>query len=74
MVSKDMALNNINIKNSFALTPIAQFVDQVPSYLVAHALGESNTGNNQGKHLITLLLMYRIIILFQIGSFVAFLA
>ena len=60
MVSKDMALNNINIKNSFALTPIAQFVDQVPSYLVAHALGESNTGNNQGKHLIPLLI-YRII-------------
>ena len=58
MVSKDMALNNINIKNSFALTPIAQFVDQVPSYLVSHALGESNTGSNQGKHLIPLLLMY----------------
>ena len=49
MVSKDMALNNINIKNSFALTPIAQFVDQVPSYLVAQALGEANTGNKQGK-------------------------
>ena len=48
MVSKDMALKNIN-KNSFALTPIAQFVDQVPSYLVAQALGEANTGNKQGK-------------------------
>ena len=50
MVSKDMALNNINVKNSFALTPIAQFVDQVPSYLVSPSPGQSNTGSMQGKH------------------------
>ena len=50
MVSKDMALNNINVKNSFALTPIAQFVDQVPSYLVCPSPGQSNTGSMQGKH------------------------
>jgi len=37
MVSRDMALNNNNVKNSFSLTPIAQFVDQVPSYLVSGA-------------------------------------
>ena len=50
MVSKDMALNNINVKNSFALTPIAQFVDQVPSYLVSPSPGQSNTGSMQGKY------------------------
>ena len=49
MVSKDMALNNINVKNSFALTPIAQFVDHVPSYLVSPSPGQSNTGSMQGK-------------------------
>merc|ERR1719382_1135913 len=47
MVSKDMALNNINVKNSFALTPIAQFVDHVPSYLVSPSPGQSNTGSMQ---------------------------
>merc|ERR1719382_1975891 len=47
MVSKDMTLNNINIKNSFALTPIAQFVDQVPSYLVSPSPGQANTGSMQ---------------------------
>jgi len=47
MVSKDMALNNNNVKNSFALTPIAQFVDQVPSYLVSQGSGQLNSGNNQ---------------------------
>ena len=49
MVSKDMALNNINVKNSFALTPIAQFVDHVPSYLVSPSPGQSNTGSMQGE-------------------------
>jgi hypothetical protein len=51
MVSKDMALNNNNVKNSFALTPIAQFVDQVPSYLVSQASQSPGGGhiNNQGK-------------------------
>ena len=51
MVSKDMALNNNNVKNSFALTPIAQFVDQVPSYLLAPQSQTTGVGhiNNQGK-------------------------
>lgn len=51
MVSKDMALNNNNVKNSFALTPIAQFVDQVPSYLVSHTSQSAGGGhiNNQGN-------------------------
>lgn len=35
MISRDMSLNNNNTKNSFSLTPIAQFMDQVPSYLVS---------------------------------------
>ena len=52
MVSKDMTLNNINIKNSFALTPIAQFVDQVPSYLVSPSPGQANTGSMQGKSIL----------------------
>jgi len=49
MVSKDMALNNNNVKNSFALTPIAQFVDQVPSYLLAPQSQTTGVGhiNNQ---------------------------
>ena len=55
MVSKDMALNNINIKNSFALTPIAQFVDQVPSYLVSQPLGQSSPGSKQGNLFLLLL-------------------
>ena len=34
MISKDMTLSNANVKNSFSLTPIVQFVDEVPSYLL----------------------------------------
>ena len=62
MVSKDMALNNINVKNSFALTPIAQFVDHVPSYLVSPSPGQSNTGSMQGE-LITFNLMSIVIVI-----------
>ena len=50
MVSRDMALNNNNVKNSFSLTPIAQFVDQVPSYLVSGA--GPRDANSQGESLL----------------------
>ena len=56
MVSRDMALNNNNVKNSFSLTPIAQFVDQVPSYLLPGGQGDATGGagsglaNSQGEH------------------------
>ena len=49
MVSKDMALNNNNVKNPFSMTPIAQFVDQVPSYLINQPSAVPGAGNNQGK-------------------------
>ena len=51
MVSKDMALNNNNVMNPFSMTPIAQFVDQVPSYLLAQPTTTPGAGhsNNQGK-------------------------
>ena len=55
MISKDMALNNSNTKNSFSLTPIAQFVDQVPSYLVS-SISSSDVGghlSSQGKALVS---------------------
>jgi len=44
MGSRDMTLNNNNVKNSFSLTPIAQFVDQVPQYLLSGGSGGSNVG------------------------------
>jgi len=47
MVSKDMALNNNNVKNPFSMTPIAQFVDQVPSYLINQPSTTPGAGNNQ---------------------------
>ena len=49
MVSKDMTLNNNNVKNSFSLTPIAQFVDQVPSYLLSDATNTDSNSNGNGK-------------------------
>ena len=49
MVSKDMTLNNNNVKNSFSLTPIAQFVDQVPSYLLSDATNTDSDSNGNGK-------------------------
>ena len=48
MVSRDMALNNNNVKNSFSLTPIAQFVDQVPSYLLPGGPGDATGGAGAG--------------------------
>ena len=48
MVSRDMALNNNNVKNSFSLTPIAQFVDQVPSYLLPGGPGDAAGGAGSG--------------------------
>ena len=49
MISKDMTLSNANVKNSFSLTPIAQFVDEVPSYLLPAASDDNISGNNQGE-------------------------
>merc|ERR1719195_1147549 len=43
-----MALNNNNVKNSFSLTPIAQFVDQVPSYLLPGGLPGAAGGAGAG--------------------------
>ena len=50
MVSQDLSLNNShNNKNSFGLTPIAQFVDEVPSYLLSPAGPPPTQQGNQGK-------------------------
>merc|ERR1719348_1363298 len=48
MVTKDMtSLNSNNGRNSFSLKPIAQFVDQVPSYLLEPGSPDSPPSNNQ---------------------------
>merc|ERR1712241_405384 len=48
MISKDMTLSNGHVKNSFSLTPIVQFVDEVPSYLLPHLnQPEEISSNNQ---------------------------
>ena len=49
MISKDMTLSNGHVKNSFSLTPIVQFVDEVPSYLLPQVSPEDNiSSSNQG--------------------------
>lgn len=53
MISKDMTLSHGHVKNSFSLTPIVQFVDEVPSYLLPQlSPGEEISPNNQGDTLI----------------------
>jgi len=46
MISKDMTLSNGHVKNSFSLTPIVQFVDEVPSYLLPQVSPEDNISSS----------------------------
>jgi len=66
MVSKDMALNNNNVKNPFSMTPIAQFVDQVPSYLLAQPTTTPGAGHSNNQAVVWALSRLQVL---QFGTF-----
>jgi len=51
MVSRDTSLNSSQAKTSFSLNPVAQFVEQIPNYLLSNSTNQG-IGTNQGKDLL----------------------